>query len=1019
MSEQRGVHYLVAPSRAGSNPPEAVRAAFEDVPQDVVVRVGAFEDWPVVEPLDTDRHADSSRVECGDEADGEPAVVVVGVETAADWEQARAMLESRAFPPVVLYADSGVVHPEALSNTESLDVAGFVQRGGAESGAVLAAEVVRVGAAHHGSVAPVDGDHFQAVAAVASDAVVTIDESSTIRFVSEAITDQLGYDPSELVGGPLTVLMPQSLAREHREGFQRYVETGDRRLDWEYLELTGQHADGYTVPLGISFCEFEQNGERFFTGILRDISDRGDLEERRQHEQRVLEQVVETMPAGLVILTDSGDVQRMNGRAEEIVGASRETIRTSEDLFEFYDEDDDRIPPDDLVFSDVLEDGEPVYDHVVKLERPDGEHRWLSVNGARLEDADGDDVVRGIFTLEDVTNARTRAERLRRLTDRLRDLPEHETKDGLSDAVVHAVRETIDVDAVAAALYEPEAGVLRTTAGYRANETNRPADRATSPKRGAEGRPTGEDGTAPSAVGSDPARSFQSGSDVWEGFIRNETRLVDWPAASRDAHEDSRAETGETQAVAASMGQHGVLLVRPAVDVESIGDVRDYVEIIAAVARSAFNRVDREADIREQRDLLQEKTGRLERVEQVNHAIRRITQVLLQAESQAEIEQLVCEELADVEPYALVWFGHVDTETEAVEPTAVAGRDQEYLERIGASHNGPGGVTGPIGTAVQTGEVTVRNSILDESSGDAWREAALERGFQSIATIPVEFRGTHYGTLNLYAGQPGQFEHLEQAVLEEMSQTIGFAMRSLERKHAFVSERSVELELRVPAVEDDVLGFLDADAGSVTVENMVLQMNGGLHLFFRPSGVDVDRLRDRAFDANAVETFTRITDDGDDPLYECTVRGNSVVSMILERGARFEAFEVAGGSLDVTLRIPQRAEVRDYVDIFEDAYGAVELLAKREVDESVMTAREFEEDVRNALTARQEEVIKTAFYSGYFEWPRESTGGEVADILDVTQPTVNRHIRTGERTLFGQLYGDTDDRSADAGGSDD
>jgi len=58
------------------------------------------------------------------------------------------------------------------------------------------------------------------------------------------------------------------------------------------------------------------------------------------------------------------------------------------------------------------------------------------------------------------------------------------------------------------------------------------------------------------------------------------------------------------------------------------------------------------------------------------------------------------------------------------------------------------------------------------------------------------------------------------------------------------------------------------------------------------------------------------------------------------------------------------------------------------------------------LTERQQEVLRTAYLSGFFDWPRETTGEEVAEMLDITQPTVNRHLRVSERKLLDLLLED-------------
>jgi PAS domain S-box-containing protein len=112
-------------------------------------------------------------------------------------------------------------------------------------------------------------EQYKAIADVATEAFLTIDDQSTIRSANPAVEEIFGYDPDELIGELLTVLMPDRFVEQHYESLERYLATGDRRLDWEYIELPGLHRDGHEVPLAISFSEYQHEGDRFFTGIIR------------------------------------------------------------------------------------------------------------------------------------------------------------------------------------------------------------------------------------------------------------------------------------------------------------------------------------------------------------------------------------------------------------------------------------------------------------------------------------------------------------------------------------------------------------------------------------------------------------------------------------------------------------------------------------------------------------------------------------------------------------------------------
>jgi hypothetical protein len=118
------------------------------------------------------------------------------------------------------------------------------------------------------------------IADTASDAIITIDEATTMVFVNRAAQEIFGYTRAELLGRPLTMLMPVYLRQVHRDGLQRYLETGQRHISWEAADMPGLHKSGREIPLEVSFGEFVENGRRFFTGIGRDITERRKLERR-------------------------------------------------------------------------------------------------------------------------------------------------------------------------------------------------------------------------------------------------------------------------------------------------------------------------------------------------------------------------------------------------------------------------------------------------------------------------------------------------------------------------------------------------------------------------------------------------------------------------------------------------------------------------------------------------------------------------------------------------------------------
>jgi PAS domain S-box-containing protein len=122
---------------------------------------------------------------------------------------------------------------------------------------------------------------YRVMVETASDAVVCMDENGAILLANPATARVFGYQPAELSGKPLTVLMPEFLRKMHDDGLRRYLATGRRHINWQGTELTGLRKNGQEFPVEISFGEVTTDGHRIFTGFVRDISERKQAEELR------------------------------------------------------------------------------------------------------------------------------------------------------------------------------------------------------------------------------------------------------------------------------------------------------------------------------------------------------------------------------------------------------------------------------------------------------------------------------------------------------------------------------------------------------------------------------------------------------------------------------------------------------------------------------------------------------------------------------------------------------------------
>lgn len=124
-----------------------------------------------------------------------------------------------------------------------------------------------------------------------SDVILTLDKTGTIIFCSSASTQIFGWHPDYMVGNHVCMIMPERLREAHRRGFNRYLESGQKTLNWKAVETIGLRKDESEFPVEIAFGEYTKDGEKFLSGVVRDITDRKVVEDAQIKKQFELERI--------------------------------------------------------------------------------------------------------------------------------------------------------------------------------------------------------------------------------------------------------------------------------------------------------------------------------------------------------------------------------------------------------------------------------------------------------------------------------------------------------------------------------------------------------------------------------------------------------------------------------------------------------------------------------------------------------------------------------------------------------
>lgn len=250
-------------------------------------------------------------------------------------------------------------------------------------------------------------EQFRAVTETANDAIVSADSSGRIVHFNQAASRTFGYGIEETVGQPLTLLMPARFHAAHLEGLRRFMEGNAPNVIGKTMELTGRRKDGTEFPLELSLANWRTNGSVFFTGILRDITQRKESEHALRESEERFRQLAENIREVFWVNSPAGDnMVYVSPAYEEIWG------RSCESLYRNPREWMEPIHPEDLPAVRAAQKRMPGEhtDIEYRIIRPDGALRWIRDRSYPMKRGDGAPLVCGIA--EDITEQK-RAEKER------------------------------------------------------------------------------------------------------------------------------------------------------------------------------------------------------------------------------------------------------------------------------------------------------------------------------------------------------------------------------------------------------------------------------------------------------------------------------------------------------------------------------------------------------------------------------------------------------------------------------
>src|SRR5918998_1804381 len=167
---------------------------------------------------------------------------------------------------------------------------------------------------------------YRTVADAAFDAIIAITPDGVVRWFNRGAERIFGHRAEEVIGQPVTLLMPESYRELCVAGLHRYLRTGEARVVGGTTELVGLRKDGSEFPIEMSLGETPQDGERLFTGVIRDITERKRFEEALERLSHQHEMVLEAAGEGIFGLDRHGNVTFVNPAASHMTGWSTQEL---------------------------------------------------------------------------------------------------------------------------------------------------------------------------------------------------------------------------------------------------------------------------------------------------------------------------------------------------------------------------------------------------------------------------------------------------------------------------------------------------------------------------------------------------------------------------------------------------------------------------------------------------------------------------------------------------------------------
>lgn len=171
-----------------------------------------------------------------------------------------------------------------------------------------------------------DEIRFRSVTSSSSDAIISIDEKGRIVFWNEGAENIFGYHALETIGQSLNLIIPPEYRQQHQQGFCNLVANKADGSVKHRIETTAIRKDKTRIEIELTYTEWVFVNEKFYTTILRDITQRKQIERELYHKEAYLNAIISSSSKAIITLNSEGVIETANPKATALFGYQNQEL---------------------------------------------------------------------------------------------------------------------------------------------------------------------------------------------------------------------------------------------------------------------------------------------------------------------------------------------------------------------------------------------------------------------------------------------------------------------------------------------------------------------------------------------------------------------------------------------------------------------------------------------------------------------------------------------------------------------